>query len=38
MANLTVTDAKGDVAMITIRDVLQSSGFVDVINMVLIPG
>ena len=35
---LTVTDAKGDVAMITIPDVLQSNGVIHVINKVLIPG
>ena len=35
---LTVTDAKGDVARITIADVLQSNGVIHVINKVLIPG
>jgi uncharacterized surface protein with fasciclin (FAS1) repeats len=35
---LTVTDAKGDVARITIPDVLQSNGVIHVINKVLIPG
>ncbi len=35
---LTVTDAKGDVAWITIADVLQSNGVIHVINKVLIPG
>lgn len=35
---LTVTDAKGDVAWITIPDVLQSNGVIHVINKVLIPG
>jgi uncharacterized surface protein with fasciclin (FAS1) repeats len=35
---LTVTDAKGDVARITIADVLQSNGVIQVINKVLIPG
>ena len=35
---LTVTDAKGDVANITIADVLQSNGVIQVINKVLIPG
>jgi uncharacterized surface protein with fasciclin (FAS1) repeats len=37
-AHLTVTDAKGDVAMITIANVLQSNGVIHVINKVLIPG
>jgi uncharacterized surface protein with fasciclin (FAS1) repeats len=36
--HLTVTDAKGDVAMITIADVLQSNGVIHVINKVMIPG
>jgi uncharacterized surface protein with fasciclin (FAS1) repeats len=36
--HLTVTDAKGDVATITIADVLQSNGVIHVINKVLIPG
>jgi uncharacterized surface protein with fasciclin (FAS1) repeats len=36
--HLTVTDAKGDVAMITIPDVLQSNGVIHVINKVMIPG
>jgi len=35
---LTVADAKGDVARITIADVLQSNGVIHVINKVLIPG
>ena len=35
---LTVTDSKGDVARITIADVLQSNGVIHVINKVLIPG
>ena len=35
---LTVTDAKGDVARVTIPDVLQSNGVIHVINKVLIPG
>ena len=35
---LTVTDAKGDVARITIADVLQSNGVIHVINKVMIPG
>ena len=33
-----MTDAKGDVARITIADVLQSNGVIQVINKVLIPG
>ena len=37
-SHLTVTDAKGDVARITIADVLQSNGVIHVINKVLIPG
>jgi uncharacterized surface protein with fasciclin (FAS1) repeats len=37
-AHLTVTDAKGDVALITIANVLQSNGVIHVINKVLIPG
>ena len=37
-AHLTITDAKGDVAQITIADVLQSNGVIHVINKVLIPG
>jgi uncharacterized surface protein with fasciclin (FAS1) repeats len=37
-SHLTVTDAKGDVAMITIADVLQSNGVIHVVNKVLIPG
>ena len=37
-SHLTVTDAKGDVAMITIADVFQSNGVIHVINKVLIPG
>jgi uncharacterized surface protein with fasciclin (FAS1) repeats len=36
-AALTVTDAKGDVARITIPDVLQSNGVIHVIDKVLIP-
>jgi uncharacterized surface protein with fasciclin (FAS1) repeats len=38
MNHLTVTDAKGDVARVTIADVLQSNGVIHVINKVLIPG
>jgi uncharacterized surface protein with fasciclin (FAS1) repeats len=34
---LSVTDAKGDVAMITIADVMQSNGVIHVINKVLLP-
>jgi uncharacterized surface protein with fasciclin (FAS1) repeats len=34
---LTVTDAKGGVAEITIADVLQSNGVIHVINKVLLP-
>ena len=37
-SNLTVTDAKGDVALITIPNVMQSNGVIHVINNVLIPG
>jgi uncharacterized surface protein with fasciclin (FAS1) repeats len=37
-SHLTITDAKGDVAQITIADVLQSNGVIHVINKVLIPG
>ncbi len=37
-SGITVTDAKGDVARITIADVLQSNGVIQVINKVLIPG
>ena len=37
-SHLTVTDAKGDVAKITIADVLQSNGVIHVVNKVLIPG
>jgi uncharacterized surface protein with fasciclin (FAS1) repeats len=36
--HLTITDAKGDVARITIADVMQSNGVIHVINKVLIPG
>ncbi len=35
---LSVTDAKGDTAWITIRDVLQSNGVIHVIDTVLLPG
>jgi len=34
---LTVTDAKGDVAWVTIADVLQSNGVIHVVNTVLLP-
>jgi uncharacterized surface protein with fasciclin (FAS1) repeats len=37
-SHLTVTDAKGGVAEITIADVLQSNGVIHVIDNVLIPG
>jgi uncharacterized surface protein with fasciclin (FAS1) repeats len=37
-SHLKVTDAKGDVARITIADVLQSNGVIHVIDKVLIPG
>ncbi len=34
---LTITDTKGDVAMVTIPDVLQSNGVIHVIDTVLLP-
>jgi len=34
---LTVPDAKGDVAMVTIGDVLQSNGVIHVVDTVLLP-
>jgi len=34
---LTVTDDKGDIAMVTIADVLQSNGVIHVIDTVLLP-
>jgi uncharacterized surface protein with fasciclin (FAS1) repeats len=34
---LTITDSKGDVAMVTIADVLQSNGVIHVIDAVLLP-
>jgi uncharacterized surface protein with fasciclin (FAS1) repeats len=37
-SGISVTDAKGDVANITIADVLQSNGVIQVVNKVLIPG
>ena len=35
---LWLIDAKGDMAQITIGDVLQSNGVIQVINTVLLPG
>ena len=35
---IAVTDAKGDTAMITVPDVMQSNGVIHVINGVLLPG
>jgi uncharacterized surface protein with fasciclin (FAS1) repeats len=35
---LSVTDAKGDVAMVTISNVLQSNGVIQVVDTVLLPG
>ena len=35
---IAVTDAKGDTAMVTIPDVMQSNGVIHVINTVLLPG
>jgi uncharacterized surface protein with fasciclin (FAS1) repeats len=35
---IAVTDAKGDSAMVTIPDVMQSNGVIHVINTVLLPG
>jgi len=34
---LSVTDGKGDVARITIPDVMQSNGIIHVVDKVLIP-
>jgi uncharacterized surface protein with fasciclin (FAS1) repeats len=34
---LTITDSKGDVAMVTIADVIQSNGVIHVIDTVLLP-
>jgi uncharacterized surface protein with fasciclin (FAS1) repeats len=34
---LTITDSKGDVAMVTIADVMQSNGVIHVIDAVLLP-
>ena len=36
-ASSPITDAKGDVAMVTIADVLQSNGVIHVIDTVLLP-
>jgi uncharacterized surface protein with fasciclin (FAS1) repeats len=36
--HLTITDSKGDVALVTIPNVMQSNGVIHVINKVLIPG
>jgi uncharacterized surface protein with fasciclin (FAS1) repeats len=36
--HIVVTDAKGDTAMVTIPDVMQSNGVIHVINAVLLPG
>jgi uncharacterized surface protein with fasciclin (FAS1) repeats len=35
---LSITDAKGDVATVTIADVLQSNGVIHVVDTVLLPG
>jgi uncharacterized surface protein with fasciclin (FAS1) repeats len=35
---IAVTDSKGDTAMVTIPDVMQSNGVIHVINTVLLPG
>jgi len=35
--HLDVTDAKGDVARVTIADVMQSNGVIHVVNTVLLP-
>ena len=35
---IMITDAKGDTAMVTIADVMQSNGVIHVINTVLLPG
>jgi uncharacterized surface protein with fasciclin (FAS1) repeats len=34
---LSITDAKGDIAMVTIADVLQSNGVIHVVDTVLLP-
>ncbi len=36
--NLWIVDAKGDVARITISNVMQSNGIIQVINKVMLPG
>jgi uncharacterized surface protein with fasciclin (FAS1) repeats len=36
--NLWIVDAKGDVARITISNVMQSNGVIQVINKVMLPG
>ena len=38
MGKLTVTDAEGDVAHITISNVMQSNGVIQVVDTVLLPG
>ena len=35
---IAITDAKGDMAMVTIADVMQSNGVIHVIDTVLLPG
>ena len=35
---IAITDAKGDTAMVTVPDVMQSNGVIHVINTVLLPG
>ncbi|MEA2953446.1 MAG: hypothetical protein QOJ96_2966 [Alphaproteobacteria bacterium] len=35
---LSITDAKGDVAMVTVSNVLQSNGVIQVVDTVLLPG
>jgi uncharacterized surface protein with fasciclin (FAS1) repeats len=37
-SSLTITDAKGDKAMVTIANVMQSNGVIHVIDTVLLPG
>ena len=37
-SHLTITDGKGDTAVVTIPNVMQSNGVIHVINTVLIPG
>jgi uncharacterized surface protein with fasciclin (FAS1) repeats len=34
---LTITDARGDVADVTIADVMQSNGVIHVVDKVLMP-